>query len=140
MTFINNHEQSILFQIHHHRDVRVRDDSQIYSPNLWIARESQTSQRVRKDIEIEEILSSSTSKFSRFSVFDFANEENCARNREIVSSDKEKWSRQSCIINERLYISIVSFLMNFFENEIKKWMLNDDYRWVETSDYVVSRW
>jgi hypothetical protein len=67
-------------------------------------RESQISQRVRKDIEIEEILSSSTSKFFRFSVFDFANKENCVRNREIVSSDREKWSRQCCIINERLYI------------------------------------
>jgi hypothetical protein len=54
------------------------------------AKENQINQRIKKDIEIEEILSSSISKFFRFSVFDFANEENCVRNREIVSSDREK--------------------------------------------------
>ncbi len=36
-------------------------------------RESQASQKIEKDIEIKKILSSSISKFSRFSVFD----ENC---------------------------------------------------------------
>jgi hypothetical protein len=28
----------------------------------------------------------------------------------------------------------------FAANEIKKWRLNVDYRWVETSAYFVSRW
>ncbi len=57
------------------------------------ARESQNNQRIEKDIKIEETILSSTSKFFRFSVFDYANERICVWNREIDSSDREKRSR-----------------------------------------------
>jgi hypothetical protein len=40
------------------------------------AKKRQISQEIKKDLEIKEILSSSTSKFFDFSVFDFANEKN----------------------------------------------------------------
>ncbi len=111
------------------------------------AKRRQSNQRIKKNLEIEESLSSSTSKFFRFSVFVFANERNCVWIREIDSSNREKRSRQLCVIDERLYVSINEFSDEFFRewllfaaNEIKKWRLNVDYRWVETSAYFVSRW
>ncbi len=94
------------------------------------ARRRQSSQRIRKDLEIEENLSSSTSKFFRFSVFVFANEENCVWIRGIDSSNRGKRSRQLCVIDERLYVSIDELPDDCFSQRMRSksedWMLTID--------------